>query len=170
MSVYEPNSRHLQEVLIFCFDMKKSVAKAHRMLSNTYGETAINKRICREWFERFENGDFHVEKRPSSEREKVFEDAGLEELLDEDSCQSQEELAQSLGVTEQTISKRLKDMGMIHKQGNWVPYELKPRDVEWHFFAYEQLLESQKRKGFLHCIVTGGEKLVRYDNSKRRKL
>ena len=36
MSVYEPNSRHLREVLIFYFNMKKFAAKAHRMLSNTY--------------------------------------------------------------------------------------------------------------------------------------
>ena len=43
MSVYEPNSRHLREVLIFCFNMKKSPAEAHRMLSNTYDETAIMK-------------------------------------------------------------------------------------------------------------------------------
>ncbi|GFU75067.1 uncharacterized protein TNCV_3753181 [Trichonephila clavipes] len=60
MSAYEPNSRHLREVLIFCFNMKKSAAKAHRMLSNTYGEAAINERPCREWFQRFKNGDFGV--------------------------------------------------------------------------------------------------------------
>ena len=47
MSVYEPNSRHLREVLIFCFNMKKSAAEAHRMLSNTYGEAAISERTCR---------------------------------------------------------------------------------------------------------------------------
>ena len=58
MSVYEPNSRHLREVLIFCFNMKKSAAEAHRMLSNTYGEAAISERTCREWFQRFKNGDF----------------------------------------------------------------------------------------------------------------
>jgi len=39
-------------------------------------------------------------------------------------------LAGSLGVTQQAISKRLKIMGMIQKQGNWVLYDLKPRDVE----------------------------------------
>ena len=50
MSVYEQNSRHLREVLIFCFNMKKSAAEAHRMLSNTYGEAAISERTCREWF------------------------------------------------------------------------------------------------------------------------
>jgi len=37
--------------------------------------------------------------------EKVFEDVELEALLEQDSCQNQEELARSLGVTQQTISK-----------------------------------------------------------------
>ena len=106
-----------------------------------------------------------IEDRHSGGREKVFED--LEALLEQDSCQNQEELARSLGVTQQAISKRLKAMGMIQKQGNWVPYELKPRDVERRLFACEQLLERQRRKGFLHRIVTGDEKWVHYP--KRRK-
>ena len=80
MSVYEPNSHHLQ-VLIFCFNMKKSAAEAHRMLSNTYG-AAISERTCREWFQRFKNGDFDVEDRHIGGREKVFEDAELETLLE----------------------------------------------------------------------------------------
>ena len=113
MSVYEPNSRHLREVLIFCFNMKKSMAEAHRMLSNTYGEAAISERTCREWFQRFKNGDFDVEDRHSGGREKVFEDAELEILLEQVSCQNEEKLARSLGVTQQAISKRLKAMGMI---------------------------------------------------------
>ena len=172
MSVYEPNSRHLREVLIFCFNMKKSAAEAHRMLSNTYGETTISERTCREWWvstlQEWFDDDFDVEDRHSGGREKVFEVAELE-AFEQDSCQNQEELARSLGVTQQAISKRLKAMGMIQKQGNWVPYELKPRDVERRLFACEQLLERQRRKGFLHRIVTGDEKWVHYDNPKRRK-
>ena len=137
MSVYEPNSRHLREVLIFCFNMKKSAAEAHRMLSYTYGQAAISERTCHEWFQRFKNGDFDVEDWHSGGREKVFEDAELEALLEQDSCQNQEELARSLGVTQQAILKRLKTMGMIQKQGNWMPYELKPRDVERRLFTCE---------------------------------
>ncbi|GFW73215.1 mariner Mos1 transposase [Trichonephila clavipes] len=56
---------------------------------------------------------------------------------------------------------------MIQKQGNWVPYELKLTDVER--LACEHLLARQRRKGFLHRIVTGDENWVRYDNPKRRK-
>ena len=46
-----PNSRHLREVFIFCFHLKKSATETHRMLSTTYGET-----MCREWFRRFRIG------------------------------------------------------------------------------------------------------------------
>ena len=38
---------------------------------------------------------------------KKFEDEELEALLDENCCQTQEELAESLGVTQAAISKRL---------------------------------------------------------------
>ncbi|GFS96984.1 mariner Mos1 transposase [Trichonephila clavipes] len=93
MSAYELNSRHLREVLIFCFNMKKSAAEVHRMLSNTYDEAAVSERTCRERFQRFKNGDFDVEDQQGGGREKVFEGAELEALLDQDSCQSQQELA-----------------------------------------------------------------------------
>jgi len=32
--------QHLREVLIFCFNWKKSAAEAHRMLVKVYGDTA----------------------------------------------------------------------------------------------------------------------------------
>ena len=99
-----------------------------------------------------------MEDKERSGRPQIFEDQELATLLDEDSCQTQEELAEALGVDRTTISKRLKAMGMIQKQGNWVPYELKLRDVERRFFTCEQLLQRHKRKGFLHRIVTGDEK------------
>ena len=68
------------------------------------------------------------EERPG--QPKKFEDEELEALLDEYCCQTQDEPAESLGVTQVAISKRLKAAGYIQKQGNWVPHELKPTDVE----------------------------------------
>ena len=99
----------------------------------------------------------------------MFEDEELEALLDEDSTQTLKELAEALSVAQSTVSTHLHALGMIQKQGNWVAYELKPRDVERHFFICEQLLQRQKRKEFLHCIITGDEKWIRYDNPKQKK-
>lgn len=64
---------------------------------------------------------------------KTLEDEELKALLDEDCCQTQEELAGFLGATKSAISKRLKAAGYIQKQGNRVPYELKQREVERPF-------------------------------------
>jgi len=163
----------------------------------------------REWFQRFKNGHFDSEVRHGDGREMISKDAELEVLLHEDSCQTQEELAGSMELTQQAIHgdgremiskdaelevllhenscqtqeelagsmeltqqailKRLKAVRMIQKQENWVLYDLKPRDVERSLFACEQLLERQRRKRFLHRIVTEDEKWIHYDNLKCRK-
>ena len=170
MSVFEPNSRNLREVLFFSFHLEKTAAEAHPMLSSTYGEAALSERTCREWFQRFKNSNFYVVDRHGGGKEKIFEETVLEALLAEDSCQTQEELAESLGVTQQAISKRLKAMGMIQKQGNWVSYELKPKDVVRRFISCEQLLQRQNRKGFLDRIVTGDKKWVHYTNIHNAKV
>ena len=78
------------------------------MLSSTYGEAALSERTCCEWFQRFRSCDFYVEGPHGSEKEKILEDVELEALLAEDSCQTQEELAELLEVTQQAILKRLK--------------------------------------------------------------
>ena len=85
--------------MIVCFHLKKTAAKAHQMLSSTYGEAALSERGCREWFQRFMSGDFNVEDRHGGGKEKIFEDSELKALLIEDSCQTQEELAASLEAT-----------------------------------------------------------------------
>ena len=121
------------------------------------------------WFARFKSGDFGFEDEERSGQPKEFEDEELEPLLNEDCCQTQEELAESLGVTQADISKRLKSAGYIQKQGNWVLHELKPRDVEGRFCMSEMLLERHKKKSFLRRIVTGDEKWIHHDNPKRKK-
>jgi len=58
---------------------------------------------------------------------------------------------------------------MIQKQEHWVPYELKPRDVERRLFMCAQLLQRQKRKGFLHPIMTGDKKWIHCNNPKHTR-
>jgi len=37
MSSFEPNKRHLRELLIYLFNLKKSAVEAHRLLIEAYG-------------------------------------------------------------------------------------------------------------------------------------
>ena len=137
------------------------------MLVEVYDDTAPIDKSCREFdISRMEISALKTSLVLDSQN---FEDKELEALLEEDQSQTQEELAESLGVIQQAVSVRLRAMGMIQKQGNCVPYELKPRDVERRFFTCEQLVQRQQRKDFLHRIVTGDEKWTFYDNPKKKK-
>ncbi|EGI58337.1 Mariner Mos1 transposase [Acromyrmex echinatior] len=53
MPSFEPNKRHLRELLIYFFNLKKSTAEAHRLLVEAYGEAVLSERSCREWFQKF---------------------------------------------------------------------------------------------------------------------
>nr|CDS31073.1 Mariner Mos1 transposase [Hymenolepis microstoma]CUU97388.1 Mariner Mos1 transposase [Hymenolepis microstoma] len=83
----------------FYFNVKVcGLAESHQIISDTYGKKAIIDRISKQkWFQRFKSGDFAVEDRHIGGGEKVFEDAGLEAILNEDSSLTQEELSESLG-------------------------------------------------------------------------
>ncbi|KAG5318729.1 MOS1T transposase, partial [Pseudoatta argentina] len=104
--------------------MNKSAAEAHRILVQTYDDNALSDTTCRDWFRRFKNNDFELEDKERSGAPKTFQDKELEQLLDEDPSQTLSELGKILQVDESTVSKRLKGLGMIQKQGHWVPYEL----------------------------------------------
>ena len=44
-----------------------------------------------EWFQKFKNGEFYIKDKERRGRPKMYEDAELEALLDQDPCQTQEE-------------------------------------------------------------------------------
>lgn len=169
MSIFVPNKVFLRGVLLHYFIMKKSAAEAHRILVEVYSEHTLAEQTCRKWFARFKAGDFELEDKERPGQPKKFEDKELEALLNEDSSQTLQELSTSLEVDLSTVGKRLKTLGIIQKEGHWVPYELKPRDIERRLLTCELLLQREERKGFLHRIVTGDEKWIHYDNPKRRK-
>ena len=73
MSSFESNNRHLQELFIYFFNLKKSAAEVHRLLVETYAEAAISERSCREWFQKFKEGEFDIE---DKERFTSFEIIG----------------------------------------------------------------------------------------------
>ena len=104
----------------------------------------------------------------NKESPKKFENSELQALLDEDDAQTQQQLADQLNVTRESVSIRLKSMRKIQKMGKWVPHELNERQQENRKITYEMLLARYKRKLFLHRIVTG-EKWIYFENPKRKR-
>ena len=91
--------------------MKETATESHRILVEVYSEHALAGWTGQKSFARFKSGNFGLEDEERPGQPKKFEDEELEASLDEDCCPSQEELAESLGVTQAAISKRLKAAG-----------------------------------------------------------
>ena len=100
--------------LEICHQKKKAV-EAHRLVVETYGENAPVIRTCETCFRQFKSGDIDLTDNEHPGAGKKFEDEELQALLDEDSTQSQQKLAQTLSVTRGAICQRLKSMEKIQK-------------------------------------------------------
>ena len=103
MSNFVAQKVFLRGVLLHYFNMKKTATESHRILVEVYGEHALAARTCQKWFARFKSDDFGLEDEERPGQPKKFEDEELEALLDEDCCQTQEELGEFLVVTQAAI-------------------------------------------------------------------
>jgi len=74
-------------------------------------------------------------------------------------------LVEQLGVSQTAISMRLHAMRKVQKIGKWVPHELNDKQMKRNICQI--LLARQKKKSFLHRIVTGDEKWIYFQNPKK---
>lgn len=149
--------------------MGKNAAEATDLINSTLGDSSVSHSTCKKWFARFRNGNFSLEDNPRPGAVPKVLDDEIQVLLNENSAQSQHELADQLGITQQAVSLRLHAMGKIQKEGRWVPHVLSYDNKMRRYDTAVSLLSRFKKKDFLSQIVTGDEKWVFYDNPKRKK-
>jgi len=54
----ERDKLFFRHMLLHYFDLKKTVAAAHKLLIEAYGNCVPSERTCQEWFERFKSDDY----------------------------------------------------------------------------------------------------------------
>lgn len=99
--------------------MKKNASECSCILLQVY-EYEQAERTCHKWLTQFKRGDFNLNDKEQFNPLKKFEDEKLERLANENPWKSQEEFANTLGVTQQTVSRRLKAVGIIRKCAKWI--------------------------------------------------
>lgn len=72
-------------------------------------------KTCWKWFARLKSADFHLDDKERLGQSKGIECEEMEDLLEENSYRTLQELSTSLEVDLFTISKRLKALRMIQK-------------------------------------------------------
>ena len=74
MSSFVPTNYDLRTAVVFCYHLKETAAESYRMLVEAYGEHALGKTQCSEWFKKFKSGNFDVRNENRGKPPKKFED------------------------------------------------------------------------------------------------
>jgi len=78
-------------------------------------------------------------------------------------------VASLLNISRNAVSKHLKAIRKIQKKGQWIPHESSELAIQ-NYNTCLSLFSRHKKKQFLYQVVTGIEKWIYYDNSKRKEL
>ncbi|UYV68022.1 hypothetical protein LAZ67_5002836 [Cordylochernes scorpioides] len=100
--------------------------------------------------EQFKSGNFNLEDEERPGAPPKFEGEYLEARLDEDPTQRQKELAKTFRVTQPAIFYCLKEIGMIRKVINWVPYELNQDIAPSDYYLFGSMQHSLADQHFSH--------------------
>ncbi|KFD55948.1 hypothetical protein M513_03072 [Trichuris suis] len=165
----KPNRIHLRHCLRLFFDQGKTAAEAKRILCHTYGEGTVSASMCKRWYSCFRNGEFDIANQNKSGGSSNCVDRELWALILENTAMTTEELAKALGVNQSVVSRRLDAIGVIEEHGKLMQRQLDQSELNYRANFCLSLCSSEHMESFLCRIVTGCEKWIKFNNSRRGK-
>lgn len=158
----------IRAALLYDFKLGKNAAESHRSIIKAFGEDAINKRQCQNWFQRFKSGNEDLHDQPRSGRPQEVVDADLLNAIEIDPSLSSRELAEMFNLDHGSILKHLHQLGKVNRTGKWVPHVLTQDNKNTRINVCSLLLQKCKSHDFFHRLLTSDETWIRYDNPKRK--
>ncbi|GFV48376.1 histone-lysine N-methyltransferase SETMAR [Trichonephila clavipes] len=165
----ENQKEHFRHILLFYFRKGKNASQAHKKLCAVYGDEALKERQCQNWFAEFRSGDFSLKDEKRFGRPVEVDDDLIKAIIDSDRHSTTREIAEKLHVSHTCIENHLKELGYVQKLDIWVPHELKETHLTQRINSCNLLNKRNENDPFLKRLITGDEKLVVYNNIKRKR-
>lgn len=125
------------------------------MIVSALADNALSDSMCNRQYRKFQTGNFDLSDKHRSGTPKKVKDEQLDQLLQQNSYQTQKEHSEQLGITQQSIF--------------YLFQNLSPENKERCYNTAVCLLSRFYQKDFQFKSVTRDEKWVLYDNPKGEK-
>ncbi|GFW42196.1 histone-lysine N-methyltransferase SETMAR [Trichonephila clavipes] len=110
--------------LLYDFKVGLSAAASSRRICQAFGDSAVNERTARHWFQKFRSGDLYLCDKARAGRPQALDDEALQAAIEEDSSQTCGELARQFNTSSETVRLRLHRLGKTYRLSKWVPHTL----------------------------------------------
>ncbi|KAH8394484.1 hypothetical protein KR222_011840 [Zaprionus bogoriensis] len=159
----------IRAVLKFYFVKGKSARATFREINGDLGDGTLSLRTAEEWFRRFRAGDSDTMDKPAGGRPVTTNTDHIMEHIELDRHVASRDIAEEIGVSHQTVLNHLQKAGYQKQLDVWVPHDLRQENLLDRINACDMLLKRNELDPFLKRMVTGGEKWITYDNTKRKR-
>ena len=119
---------HIHQVMLWEFKQGNNATETVERICSVYGEGTTTDRAVQNWFVKFRSGDTSLKDVPRPGRTSDFNAEALKSLVECNACQSTQELADKLNMSQPTICYHLEKMGKVSKLGVWVPHALSEKN------------------------------------------
>lgn len=158
------NKEHFRHIMLFYFRKGKNASQTQKKICAVYGEDAVDDSTCRKWFRKFRENNCNLSDTPRSGRSVEADGKEILALIESDQHRTTREIGEILGINQSTVSRRLRQLGMVNKADVWVPHELMEKNLLDRISACDSLLKRNEIDPFLKRMVTSDEKWVVYNN------
>ncbi|GFY38874.1 histone-lysine N-methyltransferase SETMAR [Trichonephila inaurata madagascariensis] len=110
--------------LLYDFKVGLSAAASSRRICQAFGDSAVNERTARHWFQKFRMGDLSLCDKARSIRPQALDDEVLQAAIEKDISQTCGELARQFNTSSEIVRFHLHRLGKTYRLSKWVPHTL----------------------------------------------
>jgi [histone H3]-lysine36 N-dimethyltransferase SETMAR len=154
---------------VFCGKKGLTAKAASEEICAVEGQVSINRSTASRWFKRFASGDLNLDDQPRSGRPRVAVETAVTAAFRTEPQTGTRVIAHRVGVSKNTVHRRLREMDFSNKQPRQSPHELTQRQDDNRVHLCQELLKNPRDHRFWRRIVTGDEKWVFLRNPDNRK-
>ncbi|GFY76189.1 histone-lysine N-methyltransferase SETMAR [Trichonephila inaurata madagascariensis] len=154
------SKKFVRGCLLYDFKVGLSAAASSRRICQAFGDSAVNERMARHWFQKFRSGDLSLCDKARTGRLQALDDEAVQAAIEEDSSQTCGELVRQFNTSSEMVRLHLNHLGKTYRLNKGVPHMLLEFHKQQRVAASLLLLSRHRSASIFSRVLTSDEKCI----------